>query len=156
VEFIDDSKATNPHAARSSILAHAQVVWIAGGLLKGAHVEDLIEEVAERFVAAVLIGKDAPVIAEAMARHAPEVPVVELGSGDDAGMGAELTSEFDGADAVMARAVRIAAGYAGRGDTVLLAPAAASLDMFTDYTHRGRSFVAAVQALDEGDIGSTE
>ncbi|WP_067675123.1 UDP-N-acetylmuramoyl-L-alanine--D-glutamate ligase [Nocardia miyunensis] len=155
VEFVDDSKATNPHAARCSIQAHAQVVWIAGGLLKGAHVDDLVEEVAERLVAVVLLGKDAPVIAAALARHAPDVPVVELGSGDDAGMGAELTSEIDGADAVMARAVRIAAGYATNGDTVLLAPAAASLDMFADYTHRGRSFVAAVQALDEGDIGGT-
>ncbi len=156
VEFIDDSKATNPHAARVSVLAHERVVWIAGGLLKGAHVEDLVEEIADRLVAVVLFGKDAPVIAEALARHASDVPVVELGSGDDAGMGAELTSEFDGADAVMDRAVRIAAGYARGGDAVLLAPAAASMDMFTDYTHRGRSFVAAVQALDEGDIGSTE
>ncbi|MDN2500706.1 UDP-N-acetylmuramoyl-L-alanine--D-glutamate ligase [Nocardia nova] len=161
VGFVDDSKATNPHAARSSILAHPQVVWIAGGQLKGAHIDDLIEEVAERLVAAVVFGQDAPVIAAAMARHAPDVPVVELGSGDDAQMSGEpstasLVAEIDGADAVMARAVRIAAGYAGRGDTVLLAPAAASLDMFADYTHRGRSFVAAVQALDERDIGSQQ
>lgn len=156
VEFVDDSKATNPHAARSSILARQQVVWIAGGQLKGAHIEDLIEEVADRFVAAVLLGEDAAVFAAVLARHAPDIPVVELGSGDDAGMGAELTSEIDSADAVMARAVRIAAGYARRGDTVLLAPSAASLDMFADYTHRGRSFVAAVQALDEEDIGSQQ
>ncbi|WP_019928281.1 UDP-N-acetylmuramoyl-L-alanine--D-glutamate ligase [Nocardia sp. BMG111209] len=147
VEFVDDSKATNPHAARSSILAHPQVVWLAGGQLKGAHVEDLVEEVADRLVAAVLFGLDAHTIAEAMTRHAPDVPVVVLDPDDDAGMGV---------DAVMARAVRIAARYAGRGDTVLLAPAAASLDMFADYTHRGRSFVAAVQALDEGDIGSPQ
>ncbi|MFF0498091.1 UDP-N-acetylmuramoyl-L-alanine--D-glutamate ligase [Nocardia aobensis] len=161
VGFVDDSKATNPHAARSSILAHPQVVWIAGGQLKGAHIDDLVEEVAERLVAAVVFGQDAPIIAAAMARHAPDVPVVELGSGDDAQMSGEpstasLVAEIDGADAVMARAVRIAAGYAGRGDTVLLAPAAASLDMFADYTHRGRSFVAAVQALDERDIGSQQ
>ena len=135
VGFVDDSKATNPHAARSSIMAHPQVIWIAGGLLKGAHIDDLIEEVADRLVAAVVFGRDAAVIASAMARHAPDVPVVELGSGDDAQMSGELSTaslvaEIDGADAVMARAVRIAAGYAGRGDTVLLAPAAASLDMF--------------------------
>ncbi|WP_225728882.1 MULTISPECIES: UDP-N-acetylmuramoyl-L-alanine--D-glutamate ligase [unclassified Nocardia] len=150
VEFIDDSKATNPHAARSAILAHQQVVWLAGGQLKGASIEDLIEEVAERLVAAVLIGADAPVIAAALARHAPEVPVVEVDSGDDALM---RDSTADKADAVMARAVKVAAGFARRGDTVLLAPAAASLDMFADYTHRGRSFAAAVDALEDGDIG---
>ncbi|WP_067474463.1 UDP-N-acetylmuramoyl-L-alanine--D-glutamate ligase [Nocardia amamiensis] len=152
VAFVDDSKATNPHAARSSILAHPQVIWVAGGQLKGAHVEDLIEEVADRLVAAVLIGADAPVIAAALARHAPEVPVVELVTGDDAGMGDEA-SRNAAADAVMARAVRAAAGFARPGDTVLLAPAAASLDMFADYTHRGRSFAAAVHALEDGDIG---
>ncbi|MCU1640658.1 MAG: murD [Nocardia sp.] len=154
VEFVDDSKATNPHAARSSIMAHQSVIWVAGGQLKGASVEDLVEEVRELLVAAVVFGADAAVIAAALARHAPDVPVVELNSGDDAGMGdpfAEVEPE-----AVMARAVRVAAGYATRGDTVLLAPAAASLDMFADYTHRGRSFVAAVQALDEKDIGRTE
>ncbi|MBF6208937.1 UDP-N-acetylmuramoyl-L-alanine--D-glutamate ligase [Streptomyces gardneri] len=152
VDFVDDSKATNPHAARSSILAHPQVVWVAGGQLKGAHVEDMIEEVADRLVAAVLIGADAPVFAAALARHAPDVPVVELVAGDDAGMG-DAASPTAAADAVMARAVRAAAGFARRGDTVLLAPAAASLDMFTDYTHRGRSFAAAVHALEDGDIG---
>lgn len=53
----------------------------------------------------------------------------------------------------MAQAVRAAAGLARPGDVVLLAPAAASLDMFADYTHRGRSFAAAVAALEDGDIG---
>ncbi|MFE4463162.1 glutamate ligase domain-containing protein, partial [Nocardia tengchongensis] len=154
VEFVDDSKATNPHAARSSILAHPSVIWVAGGQLKGAGVEDLIEECREHLVAAVLFGQDAAVIAAALARHAPDVPVVELNSGDDARMGDPFT-EIE-PEAVMARAVRVAAGFAHRGDTVLLAPAAASLDMFADYTHRGRSFAAAVQALDEKDIGRTE
>ncbi|WP_028477580.1 UDP-N-acetylmuramoyl-L-alanine--D-glutamate ligase [Nocardia sp. CNY236] len=155
VDFVDDSKATNPHAARSSILAHPHVIWVAGGQLKGAHVEDLIEEVADRLVAAVLIGADAPVIAAALARHAPEVLVVELVTGDDAGMGdsAGAGERTAAAEAVMARAVRTAAGIARGGDTVLLAPAAASLDMFADYTHRGRSFAAAVRTLEDGDIG---
>lgn len=152
VEFIDDSKATNPHAARSSILAHPQVVWVVSGQLKGAGVEDLIEEVADRLVGAVLIGTDAEVIASALARHAPEVPVVELASGDYADMGDDDASRAR-ADEVMAQAVRAAAGLARRGDTVLLAPAAASLDMFADYTHRGRSFAAAVHTLEDGDIG---
>lgn len=158
VEFVDDSKATNPHAARSSILAHPNVIWVAGGQLKGATVEDLVEEVREHLVAAVLFGQDADVIAAALARHAPDVPVVTLDSRHDQGMIASsaLSGDTAGPDAVMARAVRAAAGFAGRGDTVLLAPAAASLDMFTDYTHRGRSFAAAVAALDEKDIGSPQ
>ncbi|WP_280462539.1 UDP-N-acetylmuramoyl-L-alanine--D-glutamate ligase [Nocardia carnea] len=160
VEFVDDSKATNPHAARSSILGHQHVIWLAGGQLKGAGVEDLVEEVAERLVAVVLFGMDAPVIAAALARHAPEVPVLELDTRDDSGMGQALMNEaitgkpdYDIADAVMARAVREAAAFAGPGDTVLLAPAAASLDMFTDYTHRGRSFAAAVEELKDEDLG---
>lgn len=162
VEFIDDSKATNPHAARSSILAHPQVVWLAGGQLKGASVDELVEEVADRLVAAVLIGADAPVIADALARHAPEVPVVQLDAGDDAFMGQALLERAAGgtgaaepniAEIVMARAVREAAAFAGPGDTVLLAPAAASLDMFDDYSHRGRSFVTAVEALEDEDLG---
>ncbi|MFD3747554.1 UDP-N-acetylmuramoyl-L-alanine--D-glutamate ligase [Nocardia sp. NPDC058633] len=150
VEFIDDSKATNPHAARAAIMAHPQVVWVAGGLLKGASVDDLIEEVGDRLVGAVLFGADAPVIAAAMARHAPEVPVIELDAGDDADM---ESSRSQRAEAVMGRAVRAAAGLAGAGDTVLLAPAGASLDMYDDYTHRGRCFVDAVTALEDGDIG---
>ncbi len=160
VEFIDDSKATNPHAARSSILAHQQVIWLAGGQLKGAGVEDLVEEVAERLVAVVLFGQDAPAIAAALARHAPEVPVLELDTRDDSGMGQALmneaitgTPDTDIGEAIMARAVREAAAFAGPGDTVLLAPAAASFDMFTDYTHRGRSFAAAVEDLKDEDLG---
>ncbi len=160
VEFVDDSKATNPHAARSSILGHQHVIWLAGGQLKGAGVDDLVEEVAERLVAVVLFGMDAPVIAAALARHAPEVPVVELDTRDHSGMGQALmneaitgTPDTDIADAVMARAVREAAAFAGPGDTVLLAPAAASLDMFTDYTHRGRSFAATVEELKDEDLG---
>ncbi|WP_188830942.1 UDP-N-acetylmuramoyl-L-alanine--D-glutamate ligase [Nocardia camponoti] len=154
VVFIDDSKATNPHAARASILGHPQVVWVAGGLLKGASVDELIEEVGERLVGAVLFGADAPIIAAALARHAPEVPVIELDAGDDADMNNDVdTSRSARADAIMGRAVRAAAGLAGPGDTVLLAPAAASLDMYDDYTHRGRCFVDAVTALEDGDIG---
>ncbi|ONM46148.1 UDP-N-acetylmuramoyl-L-alanine--D-glutamate ligase [Nocardia donostiensis] len=152
VVFVDDSKATNPHAARSSILAHQHVVWIAGGQLKGASVEELIEEVADRLIGAVLIGVDAPRIAAMLARHAPQVPVVEVSTGDHAGMGGH-TNGSGNADAVMTRAVRAAAEFAGPGDTVLLAPAAASLDMFADYAHRGRSFATAVQALEDEDLG---
>lgn len=143
VTYIDDSKATNPHAARSSLLAHPRVVWVAGGLLKGASVDELVAEVAGRLVGAVLLGRDATVIAEALARHAPRVPVVRVDAGDDAGVSV-ATQSPESPDAVMVRAVRAAASMARPGDTVLLAPAAASLDMFTDYGHRGRSFAQAV------------
>lgn len=152
VRFVDDSKATNPHAARSSILAHDRVVWIAGGLLKGAVIDDLVVEIADRLVAAVVLGRDGMQIAEALGRHAPNVPVVRLDSGDDTG----VSPEAEDADAVMRAVVARAAGYAAPGDTVLLAPAAASLDMFADYGHRGRSFTESVLALGAADIGPTK
>lgn len=147
VTYVDDSKATNPHAARTSLLAHPRVVWIAGGLLKGAQVDDLVAEVADRLVAAVLFGRDAGEIAVALARHAPQVPVHRVEAGHD-----DQVTSNDPPDVVMARAVRVATDAAAAGDTVLLAPAAASLDMFTDYGHRGRSFAEAVHAL--ADHGS--
>ena len=139
VHFVDDSKATNPHAARTSLLAGGGRVWIAGGLLKGADVDPLVAEVAEVLRGVVLIGRDRGRIAEALARHAPDVPVVELASGDDG-----VVAGPDEPQQTMDRAVAEAARMATGGDTVLLAPAAASMDMFTDYGHRGRSFVLAV------------
>ncbi|MFC4602146.1 UDP-N-acetylmuramoyl-L-alanine--D-glutamate ligase [Rhodococcus kronopolitis] len=142
VTYVDDSKATNPHAARSSLLAHPRVVWVAGGLLKGASVDELVAEVADRLAGAVLLGQDADQIADALRRHAPEVRVVLVPTGDDRGVSADLDP-----DAVMAQAVTAAAAMAATGETVLLAPAAASLDMFTDYGHRGRAFADAVHRL---------
>ena len=139
VHYVDDSKATNPHAARTSLLGGGGRVWIAGGLLKGADVDPLVAEVADVLRGVVLIGRDRGLIAEALARHAPSVPVVELASGDDDGAAAP-----DEPQQTMDRAVAEAARMANGGDTVLLAPAAASMDMFTDYGHRGRSFVLAV------------
>src|SRR5690606_5978521 len=81
VRYIDDSKATNPHAAIGSLLAHPSVVWIAGGQLKGASVDELVAAVAERLRGVVLLGADADVFAEALARHAPDVLVRRIGSG---------------------------------------------------------------------------
>jgi UDP-N-acetylmuramoylalanine--D-glutamate ligase len=144
VTYVNDSKATNPHAAAASLRAYPRVVWIAGGMLKGASVDGLVEEVAARLAGVVLIGVDSPVIAAALARHAPEVPVVAVTRGDDDAM--TVTSP----EAVMARAVTRARDLARPGDVVLLAPAAASMDMFTDYAHRGRSFTAAVTGLAGG------
>jgi len=132
VDYVDDSKATNPHAALASIAAHERVVWVAGGLLKGSSVHELVVAAAPRLIGAVLIGRDRAVIAAALARHAPDVPVVEVSTGEDA---------------AMVEVLRAASGLARPGDTVLLAPAAASMDMFTDYAHRGRAFADAARAL---------
>ena len=86
VTFVDDSKATNPHAAQASISAYPRVVWVAGGLLKGASVAELVQQVANRLVGVVLIGRDRSLVADALSRHAPDVPVVELVTGEDSGV----------------------------------------------------------------------
>jgi UDP-N-acetylmuramoylalanine--D-glutamate ligase len=132
VAYIDDSKATNPHAAYASLMAYPRIVWIAGGQLKGVDIDALVASVAGRLAGAVLLGVDRRAIATAMARHAPEVPVREVNSTDDGAMGEVVTA---------------AAALARPGDTVLLAPAAASLDMFTSYAARGNAFATAVRAL---------
>jgi UDP-N-acetylmuramoylalanine--D-glutamate ligase len=132
VAYVDDSKATNPHAARASLLAYDRIVWIAGGQLKDAPVDALVEEVAPRLRGVVLLGSDRAIIADALRRHAPDVPVIEVGSTEDG---------------VMLQVVAAAAGLARPGDTVLLAPAAASYDMFTGYVERGAQFATAARAL---------
>ncbi|WP_425474826.1 UDP-N-acetylmuramoyl-L-alanine--D-glutamate ligase [Nocardioides cheoyonin] len=132
VTWVDDSKATNPHAARSSLQAYDPVVWVAGGLAKGAHFDDLVETVRDRLRAVVLLGRDRSVIADALARHAPDVPVIEVPDGETGA-------------AVMEQAVEAAAGLAQDGDTVLLAPGCASQDQFRDYKARGDAFAAAVR-----------
>ncbi|WP_062351128.1 UDP-N-acetylmuramoyl-L-alanine--D-glutamate ligase [Herbidospora yilanensis] len=134
VSYVDDSKATNPHAAGASLAAYGSIVWVAGGQLKGADVEELVARSAKRLRGAVLLGADRARIAEALARHAPDVPVVEVG-GEDTG--------------VMDRVVTEAARLASPGDTVLLAPAGASLDMFANYGARGDAFARAVRTLEE-------
>jgi UDP-N-acetylmuramoylalanine--D-glutamate ligase len=131
VSWVDDSKATNPHAAAASLSGYDSVVWIAGGLLKGANVDGLVAAHAARLRAVVLIGRDRAVIAAALARHAPDVPVVTIDTQDTVGMN---------------EAVGAAAALAEPGDIVLLAPAAASMDMFRDYGERGERFAAAARA----------
>ncbi|MFT4086849.1 MAG: UDP-N-acetylmuramoyl-L-alanine--D-glutamate ligase [Gordonia sp. (in: high G+C Gram-positive bacteria)] len=164
VRFVDDSKATNPHAAQAAIDGCRRPVLIAGGLLKGAPVDELISRSAERLAGVVAIGADRGVILEAIARHAPQVPTVTVFTGDDGAVNtqsADRTDKHDvpaglgSADAVMARAVsaawelaRTASRRAGEQvDAVLLAPAAASLDMFANYGARGDSFAAAAANL---------
>ena len=134
VDYVDDSKATNPHAAAASLAAYPSVVWVAGGLFKGADedVDELVSAAAPRLRAVVLLGADRARIRGALARHAPDVPVVEAAGTDTGAM-----------DLVVAAAARLA----GPGDTVLLAPAAQSFDMFRDYPARGDAFAAAVRRL---------
>ena len=132
IDYVDDSKATNPHAAAASLAAYDDVVWVAGGLAKGATFDEVVAGAAGRLRGAVLMGQDRALVADALARHAPEVPVVEVSRTDTGAM-----------DDV----VRAAAGLAGPGHTVLLAPACASMDMFRDYAARGDAFAAAVRRL---------
>jgi UDP-N-acetylmuramoylalanine--D-glutamate ligase len=137
VTWVDDSKATNPHAAQSSLQAYEHVVWVAGGLAKGARFDDLVRTVGGRLRGAVLLGRDRDVIAAALSRHAPDVPVIVV-EGDE-------TGAVDGGHASMERVVVAAAELARPGDTVLLAPGCASMDMFTNYAERGDAFAAAVR-----------
>jgi UDP-N-acetylmuramoylalanine--D-glutamate ligase len=118
-------------------------VWLAGGLLKGADVDPLVAEVAGRLAGVVLLGRDRAQIAASLARHAPAVPVVEVPSGDDLGHRLLGAARPAGPRAIVAAAARLARP----GDTVLLAPAAASMDVFRDYAHRGRAFAEAARAL---------
>jgi UDP-N-acetylmuramoylalanine--D-glutamate ligase len=136
VAYIDDSKATNTHAAQASLAAYESIVWIAGGLAKGATFDELVAGAAGRLRGAVLIGADRALIREALARHAPEVPVVDLDRTDTGAMPA---------------AVREARKLARAGDTVLLAPACASMDMFVNYNKRGDAFAEAVRELSSAD-----
>ncbi|QIG42590.1 UDP-N-acetylmuramoyl-L-alanine--D-glutamate ligase [Nocardioides anomalus] len=142
VAWVDDSKATNPHAAQASLLAYDPVVWVAGGLAKGASFDDLVRTVAGRLRGVVLLGRDRDVIAQALARHAPDVPVIVLETGETAVTDGEDVPDVAGP---MRRVVTAAAELARPGDTVLLAPGCASMDMFTDYAARGDAFAAAVR-----------
>lgn len=132
VAYVDDSKATNTHATEASLAAYESIVWIAGGLAKGATFDELVTGAAKRLRGVVLIGADRALIREALARHAPEVPVVDLDRTDTG---------------AMLQAVQEARRLARPGDTVLLAPACASMDMFTNYNQRGDAFAQAVREL---------
>jgi UDP-N-acetylmuramoylalanine--D-glutamate ligase len=133
VTWVDDSKATNPHAAMAAIFSFPSVIWIAGGLAKGASMDELVRATSSRVRAAILVGRDAPLIRAALEELNPSVKIVEVG----ATQGRE----------VMREAVTFAKNLASRGDTVLLAPACASMDQFTSYKERGDLFQGAVKEL---------
>jgi UDP-N-acetylmuramoylalanine--D-glutamate ligase len=136
VSYVDDSKATNVDAALVSLRAYQSVVWVAGGLAKGATFDDLVRRTSHRLRGAVLVGQDRELVRDALRRHAPEVPVIEVVGG-----------ETDLMDDV----VSAAASLAVPGDTVLLAPGCASMDLFADYAARGDAFAASVRRLPEGE-----
>jgi UDP-N-acetylmuramoylalanine--D-glutamate ligase len=127
VRYINDSKATNAHAATASLSSFESVVWILGGQLKGVDISGLIAKFAKRLRSAVVIGANRKEILEHFARLAPSVFVTEVADGEN----------------VMERAVEIASSSAVSGDVVLLAPAAASMDQFESYQDRGMKFKEA-------------
>ena len=142
VTWVDDSKATNPHAAASSLRAYPGAVWVVGGDLKGVDIADLVATAGTTARAAVVIGVERAAVVAAFERHAPQVPVFEVDAGE--------TGQ------VMSRVVEIAAGIVEDEGTVLLAPAAASFDQFSSYADRGHRFAEAVQDwIDRGSADDT-
>ena len=137
IRWVDDSKATNPHAAASSLQAHPGAVWVVGGDLKGVDLSDLVGSAGRTAGAAIIIGVDREHLRTAFERHAPEVPVFEVIPGDTEG--------------VMDRVVELATRIIDGEGTVLLAPAAASFDQFASYADRGERFAQAVRSWIERD-----
>jgi UDP-N-acetylmuramoylalanine--D-glutamate ligase len=134
ITWVNDSKATNPHAASAALMSHISSIWIAGGLAKGAEMAPLVERCASRIKAAILIGQDATLIATALSKCAPQIPYFILPFTGDS-------------EELMREVVSKAQELAQSGDTVLLAPACASMDQFEDYADRGEKFIAAVREV---------
>lgn len=134
VDWVDDSKATNAHAAIAAFggRAASSVVWIAGGDAKGQDFDELVTAVRDRVREVILVGLDPEPLASALAQHAADIPVTRIEPGDT----------------VMQRAVSAAREAAQAGDTVLLSPACASFDQFRSYADRGDAFAQAVEALE--------
>lgn len=146
VQWVNDSKATNPHAANASMSAYPSLVWIAGGLSKGVTYDELVKKHAERLRAVLIIGTDSAALMSALATHAGQVPVYNLT--------ASVANPTDGAAAMEAAVIK-AREVAEPGDVVLMAPAAASMDQFKNYAERGNAFVEAVQRVVGEGISTT-
>jgi UDP-N-acetylmuramoylalanine--D-glutamate ligase len=140
ISWVDDSKATNPHAAAASLMSHLSVVWIAGGLAKGADMNSVIQRCKARIKSVILIGTDRQLIADALHEHAPDVPIIFVDTPADYVRGGVSNSLME---AVVAQAATLVAP----GDTVLMAPACASMDQFISYADRGDRFAAAVRKV---------
>jgi UDP-N-acetylmuramoylalanine--D-glutamate ligase len=134
INWVDDSKATNPHAALASLLSYFNVIWIAGGLAKGASMDELASRAGGRIKTIILIGQDREIIAQAFTLHSPTTQLIRVDQSSDA---KQLMKD------VVVQAKKIARS----GDTVLLAPACASMDQFDSYVERGQLFAQAVKEL---------
>jgi UDP-N-acetylmuramoylalanine--D-glutamate ligase len=130
VQWYDDSKATNPHAALHAIRSFDSVVLLAGGRNKGLDLRTLAEA-AEHVRAVIAFGEAADEVAEAF-RGAR--PVERAGS--------------------MREAVKLAAAKAEPGDTVLLSPGCASFDAYGSYSERGDDFASEVRAHVASGVGA--
>ena len=129
VVFVNDSKATNADAAERALQCYDRLVWIAGGMAKAGGIEPLVP-LFPRVARALLIGRDAPLLAATLAAH---------------GVAHEIVGTLEAAVP--------AAFAAARGldaPVVLLSPACASWDQFTGYDQRGDRFAALVSALAGG------
>lgn len=140
IAWVDDSKATNPHAAAASLMSHLSVIWIAGGLAKGADMNALVQRCKGRIKTAILIGADRQLIADALTQHAPEIPQMIIDAPADYVRGGQ-------SNGLMEAVVAAALEKVSAGDTVLMAPACASMDQFISYADRGDRFAAAVKKL---------
>jgi UDP-N-acetylmuramoylalanine--D-glutamate ligase len=134
INWVDDSKATNPHAAIASLLSYFNVIWIAGGLAKGASMDELASRAGSRIKTIILIGQDREIIARAFTSLSPTTQLIRVDQSSDA---KQLMKD------VVAQAKKIATS----GDTVLLAPACASMDQFESYVERGQLFAQAIKEL---------
>jgi UDP-N-acetylmuramoylalanine--D-glutamate ligase len=130
VRFVNDSKATNAHAAEASLGASDSIIWILGGLLKGVNPEPLIIRHGARLRGVVLLGVETELLERLFSAHWPALPVFLAAKNDP-----------------MGSAVKLAVAISKPGDTVLLAPMAASMDQFLDYAERGDKFLEAVRKL---------
>ncbi len=133
VQWVDNSKATNAHAAAAALESHPpnSVIWIVGGDSKGQELGALIRQVCTRVRSAIVIGADQEPVIRAFKAEAPEIPLVPIVGNKD----------------IMQEVVAQAALCAKAGDTVLLAPACASWDQFSNYAERGQKFAQAVARL---------
>ncbi len=131
VEYIDDSKGTNVGATLAALNGlgdagqRAKIILIAGGEGKGQDFSPLTDAVARHAKAVILIGRDAPLIKQALINT--QVPLVDASALDVA--------------------VQEASKLAVSGDLILLSPACASFDMFKDYAHRAQVFIDAINEL---------
>jgi UDP-N-acetylmuramoylalanine--D-glutamate ligase len=134
VLWYNDSKGTNVGATCAAIQGlgdRGPLILIAGGEAKGADFEPLVQAVSGRVKSVIVIGRDSPLLEQALR---DVVPVIHAEGLDEA--------------------VIKAAGSAQAGDVVLLSPACASFDMFQDYAHRGEVFTRAVREVVAGHAGT--